>query len=152
MIIKFKNIYSKTTKKITKHNLFRSKALTVPSREEDNTTCPFWLKVTPVIPPWCSLNVTKQKPLLIFHTLTWMTRTMNQLIKMDHIGTKWIILAFVFSINHSSVNLKSNVQTKHVAYWVNQKCSAYLMHNWLSISTTSMRHWHFPLTRPLTLT
>lgn len=63
-----------TSDRTDKCYLLRSNALTVPSSDEDRTTCPFWVKVTPVTPPRCSLNVTKQNPLLVFHSFTWKPR------------------------------------------------------------------------------
>ena len=56
---------------VLKLYLLRSNALTVPSSDALTMTCPFWLNSTPVMPPECSLNVTKQKPDIVFHTLTY---------------------------------------------------------------------------------
>ena len=51
-------------------DLWRSKALTVPSREQLTTTLPKALKQTPVTPEVWSENVTKQKPEVVFHSFT----------------------------------------------------------------------------------
>lgn len=50
-------------------HLCRSNALTVPSREALTMTKPLEVKVTQVTLLLCSVNVTKQRPLLEFHTL-----------------------------------------------------------------------------------
>ena len=50
--------------------LLRSKALTVPSKDELNTTWLLGANVTPVTPQLCSLKVTKQNPDNMFHSLT----------------------------------------------------------------------------------
>lgn len=52
-------------------HLCRSKARTVPSREALTMTKPLEVKVTLVMLLVCSVKVTKQRPLLVFHTLTW---------------------------------------------------------------------------------
>lgn len=51
--------------------LCRSKARTVPSREALTTTKPLVVKVTLVMLLVCSVNVTKHRPLVVFHTFTW---------------------------------------------------------------------------------
>lgn len=50
--------------------LCRSNARTVPSREALTMTKPLVVKVTLVMLLVCSVKVTKQRPLLVFHTLT----------------------------------------------------------------------------------
>lgn len=50
--------------------LCKSKARTVPSREQLSTTLPEALKQTPVTPEECSENVTKQNPDVVFHSFT----------------------------------------------------------------------------------
>ena len=50
--------------------LCRSKARTVPSREALTMTKPLEVKVTLVTELVCSVNVTKHKPLVMFHTFT----------------------------------------------------------------------------------
>jgi hypothetical protein len=49
--------------------LKRSKARTVPSSELDIINCPLDANSSPVIVDECSENVTKQKPLDVFHNL-----------------------------------------------------------------------------------
>lgn len=51
--------------------LCRSKARTVPSRDALTMTKPLEVKVTLVTLLVCSVKVTKQRPLLEFHTFTW---------------------------------------------------------------------------------
>ena len=50
--------------------LIKSNALTVPSSEEENTTCPFLANSTWVTADECSVNVTKQKPEMVFQSLS----------------------------------------------------------------------------------
>lgn len=51
-------------------HLCRSNALTVPSKEALTMTKPLEVKVTLVTLLVCSVKVTKQSPLLVFHTFT----------------------------------------------------------------------------------
>lgn len=58
-------------------HLWRSKALTVPSREELTTTLPEALNVTPVTAEEWSVKVTKQKPEDMFQSLTYVCVCMS---------------------------------------------------------------------------
>ena len=60
-------------------HLCRSNALTVPSREALTMTKPLEVKVTLLMLLVCSVKVTKQRPLLVFHTLTCGEETQHDL-------------------------------------------------------------------------
>lgn len=51
-------------------DLWRSNALTVPSKDELTTTLPEALKHTPVTPDACSEKVTKQNPEVVCQSFT----------------------------------------------------------------------------------
>ena len=51
-------------------HLVISYALTVPSRDAEITNFLLWLNCTPQMLEVCSWNVTKQKPVLVFHSFT----------------------------------------------------------------------------------
>ena len=123
--------------------LLRSKALTDPSKDDDSTTCPFWLNTTPVIPPRCSVKVTKQNPLLVFHNFTWKSEIIVCLLHLLLVYRVFLYNFFRESLLYTNA-LKTTFYNESKHYGTLSDCSLDSSLIWVPIYVIAIKQTKTP--------